>query len=394
MPSLIYNSAKATMNLANWSSYDVRAMLVGPAYTPDPDHVTVSQVAGELTNGSYARKSITGRFGTVDTVHDLVSYSANNPTWVALSGGEAIRHVIFFKQVTNDSDSQLLFCLALPASTAAGDNFVIQFNGGVTSGIVFELKATADPLQGPQGIPGPPGADGGVTLPLDVEDIDAVGIPNGYVIRAINNLAEWGPVPVAFEITGFALSGPSLVEVGQGVVNPAFVASYSDGTLQTAVLTNNANGETKDVHSTPNSFASSQTYVKSVPNQSVDFTDTAQGAIGPAVARVATLTWGQLNFWGVSSSPAATAAFINSLANSQLSTTRFVSFSVNASGTNKIYVAVPTRYGTPVFTVNGFGGGFILYATVSRTNSHGYTENYNIYESVLPGLGLTTGTAS
>lgn len=382
------------MNAANWAAYDVRAMLVGPAYTPDPDHVYVNQAVGELTNGSYSRKSVTGRFGTVDTVHDLVSYSANNVTWLSLAGGEAVRHLLFFKQVTNDSDSLLLFCLQLTPFTSSGDNAVIRFNGGVTAGIVFELKSTADPIQGPPGPQGPPGDTGGVTLPLDVSDIDATGIPNGYIIRAVDGIATWGAVPTNMTITGFGIN-TSLVETGQTVNTPAFSASYASGPPTTAVLTNGANAESKDVHLTPTGFTSSQSYVKNTPNQSVSFTLTAQGVFGPVVVAGTSLTWGQKNFWGVSSSPANTEAFIEALASSQLSTGRNAGFTVNASGANKIYYVCPTRYGVPIFTVGGFVGGFILRAgNISVTNAQGFTETYDLYESVNAGLGSTNVTVS
>lgn len=144
MSSLIYNGAKASMNADNWASFDVRAALVGPVYTPDPSHVYVNQFCGELTAPSYTRKVITGRFGAVDTTNGLTSFAADNPTWLSLAGGELIKYLIFYKHVTtDDADSLLLYCLMLSQVRATGDNLVVRFNGGMTAGVVFALKETA-----------------------------------------------------------------------------------------------------------------------------------------------------------------------------------------------------------------------------------------------------------
>lgn len=213
----------------------------------------------------------------------------------------------------------------------------------------------------------------------------------GYVVMWDGVGARWEPVS-GFSITAFAPT-VSLVECGQSVVNPAFTAAYNV-TPTTATLTNNANGESKDVHATPTSFASSQTYVKSTPNQSVIWTLNAANGSLAAAPRTCTMTWAQKNFFGISSAPANTEAFIESLS-STLATTRAGSFSVTASGTNKIYYAIPTRYGAPTFSVGGFAGGFILRASaITVTNPQGFAETYDLYESTNAGLGATTVTAS
>lgn len=212
-------------------------------------------------------------------------------------------------------------------------------------------------------------------------------------------LEEWLHYIDAIPVPGIVIAGfganTSLVETGQSVVAPSFTASYTGPAVSTAVMTNDANGESRDVHLTPTSFTSAQTYVKSTPNQSVTFTLNATGTAGPAaVPRTASITWGQKNFFGVSSTPANTEAFIESLT-AQLTTSRNSGFSVNATAGQKIYFACPTRYGAPTFTVGGFVGGFILRATgISVTNAQGFTETYDLYESVNAGLGTTAVTVS
>ncbi len=200
-------------------------------------------------------------------------------------------------------------------------------------------------------------------------------------------------LPGGLVITGF---GPStgLVECGQTIVNPSFGASYNTSPT-TVTLTNNADAESKDVSSTPTSFASSHSFQKTTPNQSVIFTITAVLSGSPNAVASTAITWGQKVFWGVSDTPANTEAFIEALAGSSLTTSRGIGFTVNATGTTKIYYALPTRYGTPSFFVGGFSGGFILRATgINVTNSQGFTESYSIYESVSAGLGTTTVSVS
>ena len=185
-----------------------------------------------------------------------------------------------------------------------------------------------------------------------------------------------------------------LLETGQTIVNPSFSASYN--TPPTVVtLTNNSDAESKDVSSTPTSFASSHSFQKTTPNQSVTFTITATLSGSPNAVGNASITWGQKIFWGISTTPANTEAFIEALASNQLGTGRGVGFTVNASGSNKIYYACPTRYGTPNFSVGGFGGGFIQRATgISVTNAQSFTETYDLYESITAGLGTTTVSVS
>jgi hypothetical protein len=215
-----------------------------------------------------------------------------------------------------------------------------------------------------------------------------IGTPDvGWLPTWNGTAAEWQPAG-GLQVLTFS-PVVSLYECSQSVVNPAFIASYS-ATPAAAVLTNDINAESKDVHTTPTSFASSQTYVRSTPNQTVTWTLTTSNG-----TRTTSATWGQKNFWGISTSPANTEAFIEALAGSQLSTTKNSAFTVNATGTNKIYFACPTRYGTPTFVVGGFVGGFILRGSgISVTNAQGYAENYDLWESVNPGLGTTNVTVS
>lgn len=99
---------------------------------------------------------------------------------------------------------------------------------------------------------------------------------------------------------------------------------------------------------------------------------------------------GQKIYWGVGSAPANTETFIKSLAGSAVAPSNSASFTVNASGVNKIYFAAPARYGFAAFVSGGFAGGFIQRSNaVPLTNVDGFSENYSLYESVSAGLGVT-----
>lgn len=158
--SFAYNSALALINSTNWLAYDVRVLLLGPSYTPDPDHQYVSDLTSELTDASYSRKTLTGRTATVDLMLDQVEYAASNPMWSALSGGAQVKYLVLYKFNASDSAAQLLYVQTLPQFTADGSDRQIQLGGQTPAGIVFILKNTPDPLTGPQGERGPQGDQG------------------------------------------------------------------------------------------------------------------------------------------------------------------------------------------------------------------------------------------
>lgn len=83
--------------------------------------------------------------------------------------------------------------------------------------------------------------------------------------------------------------------------------------------------------------------------------------------------------------------FILSL-NKQLASSKNTTFTTNCGDSQYIYFAIPSRFGTPTFSVGGFVGGFVKAATIDFTNYSGYTEKYDIYRSNNPSLGNKTVT--
>ena len=94
-------------------------------------------------------------------------------------------------------------------------------------------------------------------------------------------------------------------------------------------------------------------------------------------------------YYGVSNSETYDSDFILSL-NKTLTTSRACNFTVNCGPGQYIFFAIPTRFGTPTFTVGGFTGGFIKAQTLDFENKFGYVESYDIWKSENSNLGNIT----
>ena len=89
-------------------------------------------------------------------------------------------------------------------------------------------------------------------------------------------------------------------------------------------------------------------------------------------------------FYGGSSNSSLNSSQIIGLSNSPFtgSNLSLSSTSLSTSGTQYVYYCYPSRLsGTPSFKVNGFDTGFTQLADVSVTNSSGYVESYEVYQS-------------
>ena len=94
-------------------------------------------------------------------------------------------------------------------------------------------------------------------------------------------------------------------------------------------------------------------------------------------------------YWGVSSSTVYDNNFIKTLTK-QLSDNRKRTITVDCNEGQYIYYCLPTRLGTPSFSVGGFSGGFDKVSTILFENNSGFTENYDIWKSTNSNLGNTT----
>ena len=100
-------------------------------------------------------------------------------------------------------------------------------------------------------------------------------------------------------------------------------------------------------------------------------------------------------YWGAATLPGGyNSAFINGLSSNVLASSRSAIINAIPGANQYFWFALPTNYGTPVFTVGGFVGGFQLVTTLSHTNQQGYTQSYTIWRSDYPNLGNTTASIS
>ena len=94
-------------------------------------------------------------------------------------------------------------------------------------------------------------------------------------------------------------------------------------------------------------------------------------------------------YWGASDATEYDNSFIKSLTK-QLSDSRARTFTVNATNNQHIFYCIPSRLGTPSFSVGGFSGGFDKVKTILFENNSGFAENYDIWKSTNSNLGNTT----
>jgi archaellin len=252
------------------------------------------------------------------------------------------------------------------------------------------------------GSTGPTGATGGTGVTGSTGDTGPLLTPGGTLASIISdNGSDWtsrqlslDDILPAFAISTFVCTTPS-IEVGDTVAVPAFTASYAtapDTTPNSVVLTDNGGSSPIDVTATPTSFSSPNTYTPATYGASRTFTLTAEKS---TITKTATssITGLQKYFYGIGIAGQSSEAFIEALANSALTSTRSHTVTVTAGATDKIYYAYRAAYGIATFYIGGFEGGFNAPTTVSVTNAFGYTENYYLFESVQPNLGLTTVVA-
>ena len=110
------------------------------------------------------------------------------------------------------------------------------------------------------------------------------------------------------------------------------------------------------------------------------------------VTKSVTIAFQPKVYWGVSNKSSLESGDILTLASSALAGSRARTFSVNAGEGEYIYYAIPSSFGTPIFNVGGFDGGFTKVGTISHQNASGYTQNYDVWKSVNPSLGQTSVT--
>lgn len=114
MPTgIAYNNALlllATQQL-DYVNDDIEVLIVDSTYTFDPTHVYVDDLTGELVNDTgtgYERKTVAGKSISIPATTNLVRFFAANPTYQAINTTANGVAAIFYKAVTDDTDSPLI----------------------------------------------------------------------------------------------------------------------------------------------------------------------------------------------------------------------------------------------------------------------------------------------
>lgn len=232
-------------------------------------------------------------------------------------------------------------------------------------------------------IAGPASGGGSLLPPLSFQQFAAL-IENPGGNPVFSRLTQDMILP-SFTVS---LAGGTFAQVGQTITHPNFTAVYNQTPIS-AILTD-TDGNTQNVSSTPTSFTSVNSYVKNSFGATTTFTLTANNNIVNKTATTA-YEWVQLSFYGTGAAGGNSAAFIQALTHQFLTASRGTNFTITAGAGQYIYFACRSAYGTPIFSVGGFVGGFNLISnTISVTNAYGFTENYQLWISDNADLGSTT----
>jgi len=229
------------------------------------------------------------------------------------------------------------------------DVLPISQGGNTRSATVQELRGVKDDFSG--GSDNALSAEKGKKLYLEIDDIKT-------------------PLSATLSIS------PSLVETGSTVSLVELVWSYNKNIVSQTFESNAI-----DVALRTTTYTTPLTVDKT-------FTITATNENGTTITKTAKLDFENGIYYGKSISTTYDSTLINSLTK-VLSGTKARTISVTAGTGEYIYYAIPSRLGTPIFTVGGFTGGFSKVATIAFTNSSGYSENYDIYRSDNSNLGAT-----
>jgi hypothetical protein len=245
--------------------------------------------------------------------------------------------------------------------------------------------------------PQPPASGGGSLVAVDASDTTPgfLGVKllvgAGLQLTVLNvggNEALQLDLLTAFAITGFGLTGSSLVLAGATVTNPAFAASYNQAA--TAVSLTDTEGNNDVIALPGTAIVSPHAFTKTAYGASVSFTDHATGPTGTGSATAgASLFWGQNVYTGSAVDTGVyNAAFITALA-ATLKLGPQGTYAEAPTAPQSVFFCTRTAFGLTVanFSVGGFPFACSRVATgVAVTNANGVTENYDVFRSDNVGL--------
>lgn len=136
MANLVYNEGKkqllgAFVGAVNLSA--LKALLVKPTYTADPDHVAVDDgtpndpKSHELTVGGYARVALTGVVAGKDVGLDFGYLDATDAAFGSLLTGETIGGLVVFLDTGVDTTAIPILFFDLADTPTNGSNITIRW---------------------------------------------------------------------------------------------------------------------------------------------------------------------------------------------------------------------------------------------------------------------------
>lgn len=233
-------------------------------------------------------------------------------------------------------------------------------------------------LKGDKGDPGPPG-DTNLVLPINSSDVIHNGTErNGELVRDLLNELLF----TAITISSFS----------------TITRDYEIGTVLTSIGLNwtlSKSPTSQEIISgflvTPPVLTTTQrSVVLSLNNANSNFTISLTVSDGSVqVTSEIDIRFLSAYYTGKAVIPSSiNSAFLISLGKN-LATGRNRTFTVNLGANEYGWIAFPSRFGNPNFTINGFSVSMVLASTFLHTNESGGQEEYFVYRTEFPNLGQT-----
>jgi hypothetical protein len=120
----------------DWDSDTIKAALCTSSYTPNQDtHQYASSLTNELSGGSYARVTLSGKTTTYDTSTNVHKLDCDDITWTAITAADFRYMVYIDTQTASDATSPLIAYVDFGAvQTATAQDVVVGIDaaGAVT----------------------------------------------------------------------------------------------------------------------------------------------------------------------------------------------------------------------------------------------------------------------
>lgn len=299
------------------------------------------------------------------------------------------------------------FCNVIVRDTATGNRWIYDSNGiysklsepGPAGAKGDKGDTGAQGPAGPEGPQGPKGDKGdkgeqGEQGPVgpqgpkgDGADVEIATTETAGIVKPGSDfdIDDQGTITLYKAISITSFTGGSNVEIGSTIDNVNLAWNYSK---EPTTLTLDGT----DIAKQNGAFVKSLPLTKLGLKTNKTWTLKAVDARGASSTKTTAVNFMPRRYWGIGKPTVdqVTNDFVLGLEGSELASGRVKDFTVTATDGNYIFYVIPASFGTPVFYVGGFEGGFDLYKTFDFTNASGYTSSYNVYKSGNPNLGKTT----